>query len=82
MLQYIKGNLPNKNPAAMHTVKSWKNYCFIGFYPTMCEDFEKVWIELNTWNDGEITAMAYVPMLEVFIKQYEDCKNGEAFLTS
>ena len=53
MLQDIKCNYPNKYPAAMRTVKSWKNYSFIGFTPTMREEIDKVWIEPNTWNDGK-----------------------------
>ena len=44
----------------MRTVKSWKNYSFIGFTPAMCEKIDKVWIELNMWNDGKKAAMAYV----------------------
>ena len=78
MLQDIKNNYPNKYPAAMCTVKSWKNYSFIGFTPTMREEIDKVWIEPNTWNDGKKAAMAYVPLLEVFMKQYEEGKNEEA----
>lgn len=34
-------------------MKSWKNYSFIGFTPTMREEIDKVWIEPNTWNDGK-----------------------------
>lgn len=60
MLQDIKNNYPNKYPAAMRTVKSWKNYFFIGFTPIMREEINKVWIELNMWNDGKKAAMAYV----------------------
>lgn len=78
MLQDIKNNYPNKYPAAMRTVKSWKNYSFIGFTPTIREEIDKVWIEPNTWNDGKKAAMAYVPLLEVFMKQYEKGKNEEA----
>lgn len=78
MLQDIKNNYPNKYPAVMRTVKSWKNYSFIGFTPTMREEIDKVWIEPNTWNDGKKAAMAFVPLLEVFMKQYEDGKNEEA----
>ena len=43
MLQDIKNNYPNKYPAAMRTVKSWKNYSFIGFTPTMREEIDKAW---------------------------------------
>lgn len=68
MLQDIKNNYPNKYPAAMRTVKSWKNYSFIGFTPTMCEEIDKVWIEPSTWNDGKKAAMAFVPLLKVFMK--------------
>ena len=71
MLQDIKCNHTNKYPAAMRTVKSWKNYSFIGFTPTMREEIHKVWIEPNTWNNGKKAAMAYVSLLEVFMKQYE-----------
>lgn len=78
MLQDIKNNYPNKYPAAMRTVKSWKKYCFIGFTPTMREEIDKVWIEPSTWNDGKKAAMAFVPLLEVFMKQYEEGKNEEA----
>ena len=78
MLQDIKCNHPNKYPAAMRTVKSWKNYSFMGFTATMCEEIDKAWIEPNTWNDGKKAAMAYVPLLEVFMKQYEKGKNEEA----
>ena len=78
MLQDIKNNSPNKYPAAMRTVKSWKNYSFIGFTPTMREEIDKAWIEPNTWNDGKKAAMAFVPLLEVFMKQYEEGKNEEA----
>ena len=77
MLQDIKCNHPNKYPAAMRMVKSWKNYRFIGFTPTMREEINKVWIEPNTWNDGKKAAMAYVPLLEVFMKQYEEGKKEE-----
>ena len=77
MLQDIKNNYPNKYPAAMRTVKSWKNYSFIGFTPTMREEIDKAWIEPNTWNDGKRAAMADVPLLEVFIKQYEEDKRTE-----
>lgn len=48
MLQDIKNNYPNKYPAAMRTVKSWKNYCFIGFTSTMREEIDKAWIGPNT----------------------------------
>lgn len=48
MLQDIKNNYPNKYPAAMRTVKSWKKYCFIGFTPTMREEIDKVWIGPST----------------------------------
>ena len=61
----------------MRTVKSWKNYSFIGFTPTMREEIDKVWIEPSTWNDGKKVAMAFVPLLKVFMKQYEDGKNEE-----
>ena len=77
MLQDIKCNHPNKYPAAMRTVKSWKNYRFIGFTPTMREEINKAWIEPNTWNDGKKAAMADVPLLEVFMKQYEEGKKEE-----
>lgn len=77
MLQDIKCNHPNKYPAVMRTVKSWNNYRFIGFTPTMREEINKVWIEPNTWNDGKKAAMAYVPLLEVFMKQYEEGKKEE-----
>ena len=78
MLQDIKCNYPNKYPAAMRMVKSWKNYSFIGFTPTMREEIDKVWVEPSTWDDGKKVAMAYVPLLEVFMKQYEEGKNEEA----
>ena len=54
MLQDIKNNYPNKYPAVMRTVKSWKNYSFIGFTPAMREEIDKVWIEPSTWNDGKM----------------------------
>lgn len=44
----------------------------------MREEINKVWIEANTWNDGKKAAMAFVPLLEVFMKQYEDGKKEEA----
>lgn len=48
-------------------------------YPAaMREEIDKVWIEPNMWNDGKKAAMTYVPLLEVFMKQYEDGKNEEA----
>ena len=78
MLQDIKRNHPNKYPAAMRTVKSWKNYCFIWFTPTMRKEMDKAWVEPNTWNDGKKAAKALAPLLEVFMKQYEDGKNEEA----
>lgn len=62
----------------MRTVKSWKNYRFIGFTPTMREEIDKVWIEPNTWTDGKKAAMAYISLLEVFMKQYENGRNEEA----
>lgn len=68
MLQDIKNNYPNKYPVAMHTVKSWKNYSFIGFTPTMREEIDKAWIGPNTWNDGKKAAMVFVPLFEVFMK--------------
>ena len=68
MLQDINNNYPNKYPAAMCTVKLWKNYSFIGFTPTMREKIDKVWIEPNTWNDGKKAAMVFVPLFEVFMK--------------
>lgn len=68
MLQDIKNNYHNKYPAAMRTVKSWKNYSFIGFPPTMRGEIDKVWIEPNTWNDGKKTTMAFAPLFEVFMK--------------
>ena len=43
----------------------------------MREEIDKVWIEPNMWNDGKMAAMAYVPLLEIFMKQYEDGKNEE-----
>ena len=68
MLQDIKNKYPNKYPAVMRTVKSWKNYSFIGFTPTMREEIDNVWIGPNTWNDGKKAAMAFVPLFEVFMK--------------
>lgn len=62
----------------MRTVKSWKKYSFIGFTPTMREEIDKACIEPNMWNDGKKAAMAYVLLLEVFMKQYEEGKNEEA----
>lgn len=59
MLQDIKCYHPNKYPAAMRTVKSWKKYSFIGFNPTMREEIDKVWIEPDTWSDGKKAALAY-----------------------
>ena len=62
---------------------------FIGFTPTMREEIDKVWIEPNMWNDGKKAAMAYVPLLEVFMKQYEEgntkillflCAGGRKFV--
>ena len=44
----------------------------------MREEINKVWIEANTWNEGKKAAMAYVPLLEVFMKQHEEGKNEEA----
>ena len=44
----------------------------------MREEIDKVWIEPNTWNDGKKAAMAFVPLLEVSMKQYEEGKNEEA----
>ena len=44
----------------------------------MREEIDKVWIEPNMWNDCKKAAMAYVPLLEVFMKQYEEGKNEEA----
>ena len=61
----------------MRTVKSWKKYSFIGFTPTMREEIDKACIEPNMWNDGKKAAMAYVPLLEVFMKQYEKGKKEE-----
>ena len=68
MLQDIKNNYPNKYPAVMRTVKSWKNYSFIGLTPAMREEIDKAWIGPNTWNDGKKAAMAFVPLFEVFMK--------------
>lgn len=78
MLQDIKCYHPNKYPAAMRTVKSWKKYSFIGFNPTMREEVDKVWIEPDTWSDGKKAALAYSPLLEIFMKQYEEGKLEEA----
>ena len=44
----------------------------------MREEIDKVWIEPNMWNDCKKATMAYVPLLEVFMKQYEEGKNEEA----
>lgn len=44
----------------------------------MREEIDKACIEPNMWNDGKKAAMAYVPLLEVFMKQYEEGKNEEA----
>ena len=63
---------PNKYPAAMRTVKSWKKYRFIGFYATMREEIDKTWIEPETWEDGKKAAYAYVPLLVAFMKQVEE----------
>lgn len=68
MLKDIKNNYPNKYPAVMRTVKSWKNYSFIGLTPAMREEIDKAWIGPNTWNDGKKAAMAFVPLFEVFMK--------------
>ena len=72
MLQDIKCNHPNKYPAAMRMVKSWKKYRFIGFTPTMREEIDQVWIEPNVWDDGEKAAKAYAPLLKIFMRQYQD----------
>lgn len=78
MMQDIKRNHPNKYPAAMRTVRSFKNYRFIGFSPTMKEEIDKTWIEPTAWEDGETAAKAYTPLLKTFMKQYEDGKMEEA----
>lgn len=77
MLQDIKCNHPNKYPAAMRTVKSWKRYRFIGFAPTMREAIDQVWREPTVWADGKAAAQAYVPLLETFMHQVEEGKKEE-----
>ncbi len=72
MLQDIKYYHPNKYPAAMRTVKSWKKYRFIGFSPTMREEIDKAWIEPVAWEDGKKAAYAYVPLLATFMKCVEE----------
>ena len=62
----------------MRTVKSWKNYRFIGFSPTLREEIDKSWIEPTTWEDGEVAAKAFVPLLKIFMRQYEEGKMAEA----
>lgn len=71
-LQDIKCNHPNKYPAAMRMVKSWKNIRFIGFAPTMREEIDRAWIEPNDRTDGEKAAKAYAPLLKTFMWQYQD----------
>lgn len=78
MLQDIKSNHPNKYPAAMRTVKSWKNYRFIGFTPTMRDEIDNTWIEPMAWEDGEAAAKSFVPLLKTFMKQYEEGKMSDA----
>lgn len=78
MLQDIKCHHPNKYPAAMRTVKSWKTYRFIGFSPTMREEIDKTWIEPKAWEDGKAAARAFVPLLKTFMQQYEDENMAEA----
>lgn len=34
----------------------------------MCEDFDKVCIEPDMWNNGKKEVMTLVPLLEVFMK--------------
>ena len=72
MLQDIKYYHPNKYPAAMRTVKSWKKYRFIDFSASMKEEIDKTWIEPVAWEDGKKAAYAYVPLLATFMKQVED----------
>ena len=62
----------------MRTVRSWKNYRFIGFSPTMRQEIDKTWIEPKAWEDGKAAALAFVPLLKTFMTQYEDGKMAEA----
>lgn len=78
MLQDIKCNHPNKYPAAMRMVKSWKKYRFIGFAPAMREEIDKAWIEPKGLDDGEKAVKAYAPLLRIFMQQYEDGNKKEA----
>ena len=78
MLQDIKVNNPNKFPAAMRTVRSWKKYRFIGFSLTMREEIDKAWTEPQVWEDGKAAAQAYVPLLEAFMQQREQGRMAEA----
>ena len=78
MLQDIKYYHPNKYPAAMRAVKSWKKYRFIGFSASMKEEIDKTWIEPVAWEDGKKAAYAYVPWLATFMKQVEDGDMEEA----
>ena len=43
----------------------------------MREEINKVWIEANTWNDGKKAAMAFVPLLEVFMKMVRKRRRQE-----
>ena len=78
MLQDIKCHHPNKYPAAMRTVRSWKKYRFIGFSPTLGAEIDQTWIEPASWEDGKAAAQAYAPLLETFMCQYKDGKMDEA----
>lgn len=78
MLQDIKCNHPNKYPAAMRRVRSWTKYRFIVFSPTMREEMDRRWVEPKVWEDGRAAVQALVPLLETFMKQYEEGRMAEA----
>ena len=78
MLQDIKLFHPNKYPAAMRAVKSWKKYLFVGFSATMKEEIDKAWIEPQTCEDVKKAAYAYVPLLKTIMSQVEEGQDKEA----
>ena len=81
MLQDIKHRNYDMYSSAMRAVKSRINNRCVVLLPTMREEIERTWIEPVTWEDGRAAGMGYVPLVQTFMRQYEQGKMKEAAVT-
>ena len=71
MLRGMKQAYPDLLPMALHEVHSWKDKHYITLPPTIREEIDNTWKEPETWSEGKIAGLAFVPLIQMFMHQYE-----------